>query len=130
MRKNWWKILAAIMVCGSVVAGFMGPVPELFLLHETIRNVYFHVPMWFTMLTLYTVSVVYSIKYLSSGKMVDDMMSVDAVNTWLVSCFCGLLTGMQWANITWGAPWPNDPPLTGTAIATLMYLAYLVLRNA
>src|SRR5690606_33230263 len=129
-RNNGSKVLAAIMVCGFVVAGFMGPVPEVFLLHETIRNVYFHVPMWFTMLTLYTVSVVYSIKYLSSGKMEHDMMAVEAVNTGIVFCFCGLLTGMQWANITWGAPWPNDPQLNGSAIATLMYLAYLVLRNA
>ncbi|MNL20281.1 Cytochrome c biogenesis protein CcsA [compost metagenome] len=42
----------------------------------------------------------------------------------------GLATGMLWANITWGDPWPNDPKLNGSAIATLMYLAYLVLRNA
>ena len=42
----------------------------------------------------------------------------------------GLATGMLWANITWGDPWPNDPQLNGAAIATLMYLAYLVLRNA
>ncbi len=37
---------------------------------------------------------------------------------------------MLWANITWGDPWPNDPKLNSSAIASLMYLAYLVLRNA
>lgn len=37
---------------------------------------------------------------------------------------------MLWANITWGDPWPKDPKLNSSAIATLMYLAYLVLRNA
>lgn len=130
MRKSWWKILAAFLVSASVVAGLMGPVPQLFLLHETIRNVYFHVPMWFTMLTLYSVSVVYSIKYLSSGNMKHDIVAVEAVNTGILFCFLGLLTGMQWANITWGEAWPNDPQLNGAAIATLMYLAYLVLRNA
>ena len=130
MRKNWWKIVAAVLVCGSVIAGFIGPVPVLPILNETIRNVYFHVPMWFTMLTLYLISVVYSIKYLNSGDMKHDIMAVEAVNVGIMFCFLGLLTGMQWANITWGEPWPNDPKLNGSAIATLMYLAYLVLRNA
>ncbi len=130
MRKNWWKIVAAILICGSVVAGFIGPVPVLPILNETIRNVYFHVPMWFTMLTLYLISVVYSVKYLNSGDMKHDIMAVEAVNVGIMFCFLGLLTGMQWANFTWGEPWPNDPKLNGSAIATLMYLAYLVLRNA
>lgn len=130
MRKNWWKILAAVMVSISVIAGFIGPVPELHILNESIRNVYFHVPMWFTMITLYLISVIYSIKYLNTGNMKHDILAVEAVNTGVVFCFFGLLTGMQWANITWGEPWPNDPKLNGSAIATLMYLAYIVLRNA
>ncbi len=108
----------------------MGPVPELPILHETIRNVYFHVPMWFAMITLYAISVFYSVKYLNQGKAEFDIIAVEAVNTGIIFCFLGLLTGMQWANITWGEPWPNDPKLNGSAIATLMYLAYLVLRNA
>lgn len=130
MRKNWWKILAAFMVSASVLAGFIGPVPELHILNETIRNVYFHVPMWFSMMILYLISVIYSIKYLNSGDMKNDIMAVEAVNVGIVFCAFGLLTGMLWANITWGEPWPNDPKLNGSAIATLMYLAYLVLRNA
>ncbi|WP_148907050.1 cytochrome c biogenesis protein [Sphingobacterium allocomposti] len=130
MRKSWWKILGLVMVGVGIIAGFLGPVPTLPILHETIRNVYFHVPMWFTMLTLYLISVVYSIKYLGSGKEEHDLLAVEAVNTGIVFCIMGLLTGMLWANITWGDPWPNDPKLNGSAIATLMYLAYLVLRNA
>ena len=118
------------MVSASVVAGFIGPVPELHILNESIRNVYFHVPMWFAMLILYLISVIYSIKYLNNGDMNHDIMAVEAVNTGIIFCGFGLLTGMQWANITWGEPWPNDPKLNGSAIATLMYLAYLVLRNA
>jgi len=130
MRKSWWKVLGAVMVCSSVVAGFMGPVPVLPILNETIRNIYFHVPMWFSMITLYLISVIFSIKYLNSGERNHDIMAVEAVNVGILFCFLGLLTGMQWANITWGDPWPNDPKLNGSAIATLMYLAYLVLRNA
>jgi len=130
MRKSWWKILGLVMVASAIVAGLLGPVPALFLLHETIRNVYFHVPMWFAMVTLYLISVIFSIKYLNSGKPEDDLMAVEAVNTGIMFCAMGLFTGMLWANITWGDAWPNDPKLNGSAIATLMYLAYLVLRNA
>ncbi|MGJ1434005.1 cytochrome c biogenesis protein CcsA [Sphingobacterium spiritivorum] len=130
MRKNWWKILAVVLVAASIVAGLIGPVPTLPILHESIRNVYFHVPMWFAMLTLYLISVIYSVKYLNSGNMKYDLIAVEAVNTGIIFCFLGLGTGMLWANITWGDPWPKDPKLNSSAIATLMYLAYLVLRNA
>lgn len=130
MRQNWWKILGAVLLLYSVVAGFLGEVPKLFILNETIRNLYFHVPMWFSMTFLYFISVIYSIKYLSSGKPEDDFMAVESVNVGIIFCLFGLLTGMLWANVTWGDPWPSDPKLNGSAIATLMYLAYLVLRNA
>ncbi|HLR50388.1 MAG TPA: cytochrome c biogenesis protein [Candidatus Sphingobacterium stercoripullorum] len=130
MRKMWWKYLGVVLVGFSIVAGFLGPVPKLHILNESIRNVYFHVPMWFSMLSMYLVSVIYSVKYLSSSNLKNDTLAVEAVNTGIVFCFLGLLTGMQWANITWGEPWTNDPQLNSSAIATLMYLAYLVLRNA
>lgn len=130
MRKMWWKVVAVILVGLSIIGGLLGPVPSLPILNETIRNAYFHIPMWFTMLSLYLVSVVYSIKYLRNGNWKDDLLAVEAVNTGILFCSLGLLTGMLWANITWGEPWPNDPKLNGSAIATLMYLAYLVLRNA
>ncbi|WP_207420454.1 cytochrome c biogenesis protein [Desertivirga brevis] len=130
MRQNWWKLLASILVLYSIIGGFLIPVPALPILHESIRNLFFHVPMWFAMLALYLISVIYSIKYLNTGNENDDLIAVESVNTGVFFCFCGLATGMLWANITWGAPWPNDPKLNSSAISTLMYLAYLVLRNS
>ncbi|PUV22420.1 cytochrome c biogenesis protein [Sphingobacterium athyrii] len=130
MRKKWWKILAVLIICAVIINGLLGPVPRLFILHESIRNVYFHVPMWSAMIVMYLISVIYSVKYLNTGKQEYDLMAIEAVNTGITFCFFGLATGMLWANITWGEPWPNDPKLNGSAIATLMYLAYLVLRNA
>ena len=130
MKSYWWKILGILLLIYGIIAGLLGPVPALPILNETIRILYFHLPMWFAMLTLYFISVVYSIKYLSSGKITDDFIAVESVNVGIIFCFLGLASGMIWANFTWGAPWPNDPKLNGSAIATLMYLAYLVLRNA
>ncbi|MEY3678509.1 MAG: hypothetical protein RI924_650, partial [Bacteroidota bacterium] len=130
MRKNWWKILASLLLIYSILAGLLLEVPRLPILHETIRNLYFHVPMWFTMIILYFVSVIYSIKYLASGDQKHDLMAVEMVNAGIVFGFLGLATGMIWANFTWGAPWPNDPKLNSAAISTLMYLAYIVLRGS
>lgn len=130
MRKNWWKILATVLVLYSIVSGFLFEVPHLPILHESIRNLYFHVPMWFTMIVLYLVSVIYSIKYLGSNDEKHDLMAVEFVNTGVIFGLLGLTTGMIWANYTWGEPWPNDPKLNSAAISTLMYLAYLVLRNS
>jgi heme exporter protein C len=130
MKSYWWKFLGAAIVLYTVIAGLLGEVPALPILHESIRNVYYHVPMWFAMLVMYLISVIYSIKYLGSGKPEDDFIAVESVNVGLIFCFFGLLSGMLWANITWGDPWPNDPKLNSSAIASLMYLAYVVLRNA
>lgn len=130
MKENWWKILASVLVLYSVIAGFLGEVPQLPILHESIRNLYFHVPMWFSMVILYLISVIYSIKYLSSGNEDHDLKSVEFVNAGVIFGFLGLMTGMIWGNYTWGSPWPNDPKMNSSAISTLMYLAYLVLRNS
>lgn len=130
MKAYWWKILGAVIVAYTIIAGMLGHVPALPILHESIRTVYYHVPMWFAMLLMYLISVVYSVKYLGSSKPEDDFIAVESVNVGIIFCLFGLVSGMLWANITWGDPWPNDPKLNSSAIASLMYLAYVVLRNA
>ncbi len=130
MYKQWWKWIAVFLVFYSIVAGFLFSVPVKPILHETIRNLYFHVPMWFGMLVLYTVSVIYSIKYLSGSAVRDDLVAVESVNVGLFFSILGLITGMLWAKYTWGAYWSNDPKQNSAAIATLLYLAYLVLRSS
>lgn len=130
MRKNWWKIVAALLVLYSIVGGFLFNVPRLPILNETIRNMYFHIPMWFTMVFLYLISVIYSIKYLNSANENDDLIAVESVNVGIICCFVGLVTGMIWAKFTWGDYWTNDPKLNGSAISTLMYLAFVVLRSS
>jgi heme exporter protein C len=61
----WWKLLAVVLVMYTLIAGLLIPVPAKYLLNETIRNLYFHVPMWFAMFTVFSISVFYSIKYLA-----------------------------------------------------------------
>ena len=130
MTKNWWKILATVLVLYSIIAGFLFHVPEKPILNETIRNIHFHVPMWFSMIITLTISFIYSIRYLRSSSENDDLMAVESANVGIIFGILGLITGAVWAKFTWGEAWSNDPKQNSAAIALLVYLAYLVLRNA
>lgn len=128
--QTWWKIVAVLLVFSTLFTGLLLPVPRLAIVHETIRNLYFHVPMWIGMLTVFVVSVFFSIKYLMTGKEEHDLAAVECVNTGLVFYTLGLLTGMIWAKYTWGEFWSGDPKQNSAAIAFLLYCAYLILRNS
>ncbi len=130
MNKSWWKILAIVLVLFSIVAGFLFQVPAKPILNETIRNIHFHVPMWFSMIVMLTVSFIYSIRFLNSSNDNDDLMAVEFANVGIVFGVLGLVTGAVWAKFTWGEAWSNDPKQNSAAIALLVYLAYLVLRNS
>jgi len=129
MRQSWWKVLCVILLAYTVIGGFLMPVPRLNILNETIRNLYFHVPMWFTMMLLYTMSFYYSLKYLRTGKLQDDIYASQITNTGIFFSILGLVTGMEWAKFTWGQAWSNDIKQTDTAISMLIYFAYAILRG-
>lgn len=131
IRKVWWKILAVVLLLYTCSYGFLVKVPQLDdRLQESIRNFFFHVPMWFAMMILLAVSVVYAIKYLRSRKPVHDYYSAAFAITGTLFGFLGLATGAIWANYQWGSPWSGDPKQNGAAIAMLIYLAYFVLRGS
>ena len=115
-------------VTNAKFKGFAFPYREI--LFQTIRNTFFHVPMWFTMMFLLMCSLIYSIRYLSNGNILDDVIASQAVSAALLFGALGLFTGMMWANYTWGSPWPNDVKLHGAAVAVIIYLAYIVLRGS
>jgi heme exporter protein C len=108
------------------------------ILYETIRNTYYHVPLWFAMMVLFGFSVYYSIMYLSGiGKYrtYDELKAYDQKSAayseiGLSFGFLGLFTGMLWANYTWGTPWTGDVKLNMTAVLLAIYSAYFILRMA
>ncbi len=104
--------------------------PFRHILYESVRNLFFHVPMWFTMIALFSWGVFSNIRYLRSFDLKHDKRASEAVNTGLAFAIFGLITGAIWARVTWGAWWPNDVKLNGSAITVLAYLAFIVLRNA
>ncbi len=109
-------------------AGMTFPYREI--LYESIRNLFFHVPMWFTMIFLMLVSFVCGIFFLSKSNQQYDLIGSTAAGVGIFFGALGILTGMQWANFTWGAPWVNDPKLNGAALGMLIYFAYFILRGS
>jgi heme exporter protein C len=130
MRKIWWKFLAAGLLLYSVIFGLIGEVPRQPILNETIRNVYFHVPMWFGMMALMISSLTYSIKYLRQGQIQDDVYAVEYANVAIVFGVLGFITGSIWGNYTWGDPLPKDPKIIAVEVGLLIYSAYFVLRGS
>jgi heme exporter protein C len=112
-----------------LIWGLLNPVPRLDILNETIRNVYYHVPVWFAMLFMMTVSLIYSIRHLAKSDFNQDTKAYNAALIGFFFTLPGLITGSLWAKYTWGTWWTfQDPKLNGVAISILIYMAYFILR--
>lgn len=129
-KLAWWKIATVVLLYYTVVGGLLIPVPRLNILNESIRMNYFHVPMWFAMMLLFTYSVWSSIQYLRTHQMRFDDQAIESVKVAFFFGALGLITGMLWGNATWGTFWTSDPKLNNTAIGLLIYSAYFVLRGS
>ena len=140
MYKSWWKILGVVLLIYTFIAGLLIKVPRNPQLQETIRNLFFHVCMWFGMMILFIVSVIQAIKYLRTGKLIHDTISRQYVGVGILFGLLGYITGSIWMSYTWidsnkkfyesFDSIAREPKLIGAAIALLVYAAYLVLRDS
>lgn len=129
-KISWWKPVTVLLLFYTVWMGFMGQVPHLPILNETVRNLYFHVPMWFGMVLIFTASVWYSIQYLRSGNLENDTKAGSFVEIGLIFGTLGMVTGSLWARYTWGEFWSNDPKQNASAVGMMIYLGYSILRGS
>ncbi|MGC4057439.1 MAG: cytochrome c biogenesis protein CcsA [Chitinophagaceae bacterium] len=129
MRLSWWKLVSIPILFYVLFAGLLAGVPARDILNETIRNLYFHVPMWFTMIVLFAASAINSVRYLRTFNPVYDNLASSFAYTGIFFSVLGMITGMEWAQYTWGAAWSNDPKQLCTAISMLTYFAYWILRS-
>ncbi|MDD4603659.1 MAG: cytochrome c biogenesis protein [Bacteroidales bacterium] len=128
-KRDWWKYLSGVLLLYAILGGFIIKIPDT-MIGETIRNLFFHVGMWFGMFTMLITGFIFSLRYLHKFDENEDIVAVEAVNVGLMFGFLGIFTGMIWANFTWGAPWVKDPKLNGAAVGLFIYLAYIILRGS
>lgn len=131
MKLNSWKYVVAVWMTGVLIAGFLIPIPDIPILKQSARNLFLHVPMWFTMAVCFGAGLVYSIKYLNSPDPETDQKAETATQVGLMFGICGLLTGAVWARFTWGTWWTfAEPRMNLSALGMMIYVAYFVLRTA
>lgn len=131
MSLKPWKYVVALWMTGVIVAGFLIPIPEIPILLESARNLFLHVPMWFTMSVCFVAGFIYSIKYLNNPDLVTDRKAEAATQIGLLFGICGLITGSLWARFTWGSWWTfAEPRMNLSALGMMIYVAYFVLRTA
>ena len=137
MHKSWWKIASFVLLVYTVVGGFLMDVPHKHILNETIRNLYFHVAMWFSMTILFSISFYYSIRYLRGFNFKDDIYARHFASMGTYLGILGYITGFIWVSVTWvsdqGQSFSSvlrEPKLIFAAIGLLIYGAYFVLRSS
>lgn len=140
MKKKWWKILCIALLVYALVAGLLVTTPNLPVLGETIRNIFYHVGMWAAMMTVFVCAVVNSIKYLRTMDLKYDIAARNYVGVGIFFGLLGYATGAVWMSYTWADPnnpafqsfsaVAREPKLIGTAVALLIYFAYLILRDS
>jgi heme exporter protein C len=104
--------------------------PYRSILNETIRNTFFHVALWFAMFVLLIIGLINALLYLSTRNMDYDIISASYNRIAIMYGVLGIVTGSIWAKYTWDSFWTTDVKLNMSAIAMLIYLAYLVLRGS
>jgi len=130
-RLKVWKYVVAVLVTGVLVVGFLLDIPKIPILEETARNLFFHVPMWIVMSTLFSMGLIYSLRFLEKGDMTLDLKAVSATQAGMLFGMCGLMTGSMWARFTWGTWWTfAEPKINMAAMAMTIYVGYLMLRYA
>ena len=69
------KLFSITLLIYAFIGGFLFDVPALPILNESIRVLYFHVPMWFTMIFLLLISCINSFYFISRKKIIYDTKS-------------------------------------------------------
>jgi heme exporter protein C len=100
------------------------------ILEETIRNTFFHVAIWMAMFTMLIIGLVYSLMYLKTSHFQYDRVASSITEVAVLLGVLGIVTGSFWAKYTWGKFWVSDVKLNMSAVAMLIYLAYLILRSS
>jgi heme exporter protein C len=126
-----WKIAVAIWMTGVIIVGFLIQIPEIPILEQSARNLFLHVPMWFTMMVAFSMGFYFSIRYLNDEDLKWDRKAETATSVGLLFGICGLFTGSLWARFTWGTWWTfAEPRMNLAALAMLIFVAYFILRSA
>ncbi len=93
------------------------------------RIFYFHIGSNIAALLGFLASLVGSLGYLISRRLVWDRWAAAGVEVGTIFGVFVLLSGAIWAKPAWNTYWTWDPRLTTATITVLIYIAYMLFRN-
>lgn len=126
----FYRIFVFVIMTGVILAAFLVDIPYMPALKDTARVLYFHVPMSWIGFVAFLMAMVYSIKYLRTKNIDNDIKASAAAQMGFIFCILATLTGAVWAKFTWGSFWNWDPRQTSIFILLLIYGAYFALRSS
>ncbi len=148
MGRNIYKAVGVGLILYALIYGMTATLPVMRTLEQSSRNLFYHVPMWFTEVVLMAISVFFSIKYLrmtdpeaktSGNPLIADTRARESALLGVLFNGLGLITGIIWGRVSWGqnipsnefaAWWVWDPIQTCALITLLIYLGYFLLRSS
>ena len=129
------KIIVALsMLSGAILAWNLHTiflkVPDELNQGAIFRIIYFHVPAAITSFTGFFVAMFAGVGYLVKKDLKLDAAAAGITEVSLAFATITLITGSIWGRIIWGLWWTWDPRLTSYFVCWLMYVGYLMLRQA
>lgn len=94
------------------------------------RIFYFHLPMAINSYFAFLIVFIGSIGYLWTRDMKYDVLARSAAELGVFFTTLVIITGGLWGQSTWGTFWQWEPRLTFTFILWLIFIAYIMLRQA
>lgn len=100
------------------------------VLDSSFRIFYFHMPIAITAYFAFLIVFAASIMQLRSHDVRWDIYARSAAEIGIIFALLVLITGSIWARATWGWYWIWEPRLTTSLALFLVYVTYLLLRQA
>ncbi|WP_376792726.1 cytochrome c biogenesis protein [Thermoflexus sp.] len=127
-ERIWVGATIALMVLATLAVFVYAPREAQ--MGDVQRIFYFHVSTAWSGFLAFAVALIGSIAYLRTRAPRWDQIGHAAVEVGLILLTMAIITGSLWARPVWNTWWTWDPRLTTTTITWVVYLAYLLLRNA
>ncbi len=132
-EKTITAITAPVMLIAMLMIFFYlppmrGEMGEI--LDSSFNIFYFHMPIAIVAYMAFSVVFIASILHLKEKSRTWDIVAHSSAEIGVVFAFLVLVTGSIWAKAAWGWYWIWEPRLTTSLALFLIYLAYLMLRQA
>ena len=125
-RLIFFGVAAAVSLLYVYMTWIFSP-PDVNL-GELVRIFFQHVAPALVGYGAFGVTLVCGVLYLWKGDLKYDVLGAAGVKIGLIYTTITLLSGMMWADATWGTPWNWDPRETTTLILWVAYACVLVYR--